>query len=528
MTVKPFRRTTRPERDTPAPHAAAMGSGDANAGPVPDDALRFRIGIAGAFIAPAIFLAGVVAFFMVFGVFDMNALTASGLAGLLVAGLFATSYSRFWEHIIAGVSSRNSVTLLLILLVVSMVAAMITQSDVAGGFVWLAGQVGIGGGVFAAVTFVLTCVISMSTGTSFGTMFTAFPIFYPAGVLLGADPVLLAGAILSGAIFGDNLAPISDSTIVSASTQRYRRREGIAEVGGVVRSRAPYALVAAAISTVLFLVFGLLGSGGGASAAVAGAHGDPLSLIMVVPVAVLLGVAFWKRDIFLAATMGLLSGVVIGLVTGLLSPAEIISVGEDGAPGGFLVTGIGDMLPLVGLAIVIFGIVGVLQGAGVFDLVVDLVGRSERSTTPVRAELTMGLGAAAAAALFAGVNSPSMLMFGPVADKLGARAGLHPYRRANVMDGFTLGIGAVVPVASVFLLISSQLTRGYGEGVPELSALSIFTTSFYPLMLTAVMLVAVMTGWGRRFEGENGVELSVAPERVPGDVTHGVETPSPA
>ncbi|RUR03560.1 Na+/H+ antiporter NhaC family protein [Labedella endophytica] len=509
MTLKPARRTTRAEHDLPPAEPAVPIGGPEGGGSA--SRLDFRIGIAGAFIAPGIFLAGVVAFFVVFGVFDMNALTASGLAGILVAGLFARSYSRFWEHIIAGVSSRNSVSLLLILLVVSMVAAMITQSDVAGGFVWLAGQIGIGGGLFAAVTFVLTCVISMSTGTSFGTMFTAFPIFYPAGVLLGADPVLLAGAILSGAIFGDNLAPISDSTIVSASTQRYRRREGIAEIGGVVRSRAPYALVAAGISAILFLVFGLVLSGGGASGAVAGADGDPLSLVMVVPVVLLLGVAFWKRDIFLAATVGLLSGIVIGLVTGLMTPPDIISVGEDGAPGGLLVAGVGDMLPLVGLAIVIFAIVGILQGAGVFDLVVDLVERSEQSAGPVKSELVMGIGAATSAALFAGVNSPSMLMFGPVADKLGAKAQLHPYRRANIMDGFTLGIGAVVPVASVFLLIASQLTQGYGEGVPVLSAFSIFTTSFYPLLLTAVMLVAVLTGWGRRFEGEGGVAVRQRP-----------------
>ncbi len=513
MTLKPSRRPARPDPDPATPVATAPTALDAQGESGSDGTLTFRIGIAGAFVAPAIFLAGVVAFFMVFGVFDMNALTASGLAGLLIAGLFARSYSRFWEHIIAGVSSRNSVVLLLILLVVSMVAAMITQSDVAGGFVWLAGQLGIGGGVFVAVTFVLSCVISMSTGTSFGTMFTAFPIFYPAGVLLGADPVLLAGAILSGAIFGDNLAPISDSTIVSASTQRYRRKEGVAEVGGVVRSRARYALVAAGLSAVLFLALGLVRApGASAAASVGDGDGNPLSLIMVIPVAVLLGVAFWKRDIFLAATMGLLSGIVIGLVTGVLSPADIMSVGEDGAPGGFLVTGVADMLPLVGLAIVIFAIVGVLQGAGVFDLIVDLVARSERSSGPVRAELGIGIGAAAAAALFAGVNSPSMLMFGPVADKLGARAQLHPYRRANVMDGFTLGIGAVVPVASVFLLISSQLTQGY-DGVPELTALSIFTASFYPLILTAVMVVAVLTGWGRRWEGENGVELREAPPR---------------
>jgi Na+/H+ antiporter NhaC len=478
--------------------------------------LQFRIGFPGAFIAPAVFLAGVVAYFVVFGVFDMNALTAVGVAGLLVAALFATSWSRFWECVLAGVASRNSVNLLLVLLVVSLVAALITRTDVAGGFVWLAGQVGIGGGTFVAVTFVTVCVISMSTGTSFGTMFTAFPIFYPAGVLLGADPLLLAGAVLSGALFGDNLAPISDSTIVSASTQHYRRRDGVAEIGGVVQSRVRYALVAAGGSGVLYLVLGLLrpadaGAGAGVGVGVDGAQGNPLSLIMVVPVAVLLVVAFWKRDIFLAATIGLVVGVTTGLATGLLSPADVVSAGDDGTAGGFLVAGIDEMLPLVGLGIVVFGIVGVLQGAGVFDRIVDLATRSDRTRTPARAELAIGLGAAATAVLFAGVNSPSMLMYGPVADRLGGRAGLHPFRRANVMDCFTLGIGAVVPVASVFLLISSQLTQGYGQGVPELSAVSIFTTAFYPLVLTVVMFAAVLTGWGRRFEGEGGVELREPP-----------------
>ncbi|WP_329389820.1 Na+/H+ antiporter NhaC family protein [Streptomyces sp. NBC_01716] len=518
MSVEHPRRKRHPEPHAPAPEPVATSRGDLNTSPIPEDRLRFRIGILGAFIAPAVFLAGVVAYFVIFGVFDMNALTASGLAGLLVAALFATSYSRFWDCVITGVSSRNSVTLLLILLSVSLVPAMITQTDVASGFVWLAGQIGIGGGEFVAVTFVMACTISMSTGTSLGTMFTAFPIFYPAGALLGADPLLLAGAVLSGALFGDNLAPISDSTIVSASTQRYRRREGVAEVGGVVRSRARYALVAAGVSGILFLVLGLLRSGDGvAASAVDGAQGDPLSLIMVVPIAALLVVAFWKRDIFLATTIGLLVGITTGLATGLLSPADVISANDDGTPGGFLVTGISDMLPLAGLGIVVFGIVGVFQGAGVFDLIVDLASRSDRADTPVRTELAIGLGAAATAAVCAGANSPSMLMFGPVADRLGARAQLHPYRRANVMDCFALGIGAVVPVASVFLLVSSQLTQGVGEGVPELSAVSIFTTAFYPLVLTVVMFLAVLTGWGRRFEGEGGAELREPPGRVDSD-----------
>jgi Na+/H+ antiporter NhaC len=68
-------------------------------------------------------------------------------------------------------------------------------------------------------------------------MFTCFPIFYPAGVLLGCDPGVLAGAIVSASIFGDNLAPISDTTIISAGTQEYTKKQGFADIGGCVATR---------------------------------------------------------------------------------------------------------------------------------------------------------------------------------------------------------------------------------------------------------------------------------------------------
>ena len=121
------------------------------------------------------------------------------------------------------------------------------------------------------------------------------------------------------------------------------------------------------------------------------------------------------------------------------------------------------------------------------------------------AELAIGIGALATATIFAGVNGPSMILFGPVADRIGAAAGLHPYRRANVMDCCTLGLGSVVPVVSSFLLIASLLTQGH-EGAPVLAAPSIFLAAFYPLVLTVVIVLAILTGWGRRFEGQNGEE----------------------
>ena len=72
--------------------------------------------------------------------------------------------------------------------------------------------VGMKGGIFVAFTFLAARIVSTATGSSIGTMFIAFPIFYPAGIMLGANENMMAGSIVSGAIFGDNLAPISDTT----------------------------------------------------------------------------------------------------------------------------------------------------------------------------------------------------------------------------------------------------------------------------------------------------------------------------
>src|SRR5699024_5426413 len=144
--------------------------------------------------------------------------------------------------------------------------------------------------------------------------------------------------------------------------------------------------------------------------------------------------------------------------------------------------------------------------AGVFDMIVDWTTRGERAKTARGAEAFIGLGAVVTGTVFAGVNGPCMMMFGPVADRIGAKANLHPYRRANIMDCFVLGLGCIISVVSSFLLIASQLTQGL-ENAPSVAAPAIFITAVYPLVLTVVMVVAVATGWGRRFEGPDGAEV---------------------
>lgn len=471
----------------------------------PEAPLTFRGGAAAAFLPVAVFLVGCVLWFAVYQVFDMLALATGAVVGLLVGALPCRDSGRFWQAAMRGVSSPVSVTIIMILLVIGMYSQLVKDSGLSDGFVWLAESTGVSGSGFTAFVFVATCVVAMSTGSSIGTMSTALPIFFPAAAALGASPAMVAGAVVGGAIFGDNLAPISDTTIISSSTQAFRTRTGTADIGGVVRSRSRYALAAAAISLVAYL---LLGGGGDAAAAAAlGTDAGPRGLVMLLPVVAMLVVAVKRRDIFLAVTVGLVLGTVVALLAGLITPAGVVSV-SDGAAAGFLVTGLSGMIGTVGLVIGVFGIMGVLTASGVLDRIAAALVASRLGSTPRGAEIVIGLGATIFTVLFGGVNSAAMVTVGPVADEVGSRVGLHPYRRANVMDCFAMGVGCVVPFVSAFLFIGATLTEAAGDAIPTTTLMG---TAVYPLALTAVLVFSVATGWGRSFEGPDGDPVRVRP-----------------
>ncbi len=455
-----------------------------------------------AFLPALIFLILCVLYFVVFKAFDMTALAMGGFVSLLIGAIFARDYSKFWEHTLRGISSETSVAIIVILFMVGMISAMIKTTGVASGFVWLAQETGLNVGYYTFFVFIAVAAISMATGSSIGTMFTAFPIFYAAGITIGAAPAPLAGAILSAAILGDNLAPISDTTIISSSSQRYRTRDAVADIGGVVRHRARYALTAAVISALLYLLIGMSSDNAGTVVNEFVGNASPVPLLMLIPVAIMLIAAMVTRDIFKAVTVGLVLGSVTGLATGLLTIDAIIGV-SDGKPAGFLYDGVNSMLGTVALVISVFGIMGVLRGAGVMEMMIDRITSGNIASTPRGVELAIGIGVSATTLLFGGVNSAAMLAFGPIADELGARVGLHPYRRSNIMDCFALGLASVVPVLSAYLFIGALLTSGYAE-TPAQSTFSLFPVTLYPLVLTAIMIVAAWTGWGRTFEAENG------------------------
>ncbi|MBR6008865.1 MAG: Na+/H+ antiporter NhaC family protein, partial [Clostridia bacterium] len=277
-----------------------------------------------------------------------------------------------------------------------------------------------------------------------------------------------------------------------------------ADVGGVVRSRLRYSADAGVISLILF---GLLGGIGGtmesAEAALAGAN--PNSLFMLIPVVIMLVVATKTRNIFLGIFVGLVTGIITGLSLGLFPFARVFANdAANNAAVGFLVEGVANMLGTVGLVIAVFGIMGVLTEAGMLDFLVEKILGSKMAQTPKGAEMACLIGISATTFIFGGVTSASILTFGPVLNKIGHAKQLHPYRRANLLDGIANSLPAIIPFMSVFVFIGAALSG--------LSPVSVALGTFYGVALFVVFLVAIITGWGRRYEGKNGEELKEEPK----------------
>ncbi len=118
-----------------------------------------------------------------------------------------------------------------------------------GPFVAQAAKSTLNPGVIPAVVFLISCFIAFSTGTSWGTFAIMIPIAVPMINIIGLHPGMTIAAVLGGGVFGDHCSPISDTTIISSMASACDHIDH-------VRTQLPYAFAAAALSLLLFLIFG--------------------------------------------------------------------------------------------------------------------------------------------------------------------------------------------------------------------------------------------------------------------------------
>lgn len=450
--------------------------------------LRFHGSAAVLLLPLALFVAVTARLFISEAAFDLTGLAAAGVLTLFSGSLLAKAPSEYWKAAVRGASSELTGTVVLILIASGIFSAMMKASGVADGLVFLGGMLHLTGHAFTVFVLLASSLMAAATGSSIGTLLAAMPIFFPAGVALGADPAMLAGAVLSGAIFGDNLAPVSDVTVISSVTQRFRNGTP-ADIAGVVRTRLPYAMIALAVSLPVYAFMGE-----SLPVSEAALSGDASALLMLVPVAVLIAVAVRTRDVLMAISAGVVTGTATGLLIGRLSFATIFAA-VDGRLSGFLISGISNVSPIILLCVTLFAFTGIVREAGVPDMMAN--GGGGRPSA-LRTELFLSAATLVVTTLFAAVTSASVALVGSLTDDIGRASNVHPYRRSHILSGLANSLPVLMPF-SAFVLITMAAVSGLA-GAAAVTPFTLMTAAFYPIALFLVFGFMVLTGTGRMME----------------------------
>lgn len=406
------------------------------------------------------------------------------LAGVFVGLVLSKNKKDYVDALVEGISSSMLAIMMLAWFLAGILAKLLNETGVIEGLVWLCLEMNVSGAWFPLITFLAAAILSMSTGTSVGTLIAVSPILFPVGYALGADPFLLVGAIIGGAFVGDNLAPISDTTIVSAYSQG-------TDVNKVVRSRIKYAVVAGAVTLLGYIFFALTSAAGTSSAQ--DMQVQPLGLIMLVVPITLVYLMIKGHHFVTALLYCTFGGFVIGLLFGLITLPDILSVdGNTFSVGGIIVSGMSGMVGIVVFTVLLMGMIGTMQRGGFIEWLME---KSEAfATTPKRAEITIVFVSLLVNALTT-AGTPSMVLLGPWVRRLGHKFKITPWRRGNLLDGCSTTIIGFLPYSIAVLIPFAFI----GDTVKEagFSPTGIIPYVFYCWALMLVMIYAAFTGWGR-------------------------------
>ncbi len=446
--------------------------------------LQFWGGWIGALVPFLVFLAGV-AWLGLSGAPDERGFWPILLVALTVAMLLAKDRSAWANAVVRGMSQPIVLLMILAWLLAGVLASLMNASGFVESLVWVAGKLGLHGGGYTAASFLISCLVATATGTSLGTIILCAPLLYPAAAGLGTDPVILMGAILGGATFGDNISPVSDTTIASASTQG-------ADIGGVVKTRLRYALPAAAVALVLYILLGGAQSGDTQALTVGGnPSGLPMLLAPLVVVVLLI-----RRSHLLT---GLLTGIVmaagIGLALGLLEPRQLLHIDPEAyAARGLIIDGMERGIGVSVFTLLLMGLVAGLEASGLLGRIVGAWSGRARTVRGVESGLFVMV---SAAVLLTTHSVVALLTVGGFARQAGERAGIDRYRRANLLDMTVCTWPFLVPYCIPTVLAASTTSVGLAVGLPILSPLQVGLANFHSWALLAMTLFAIATGYGR-------------------------------
>lgn len=306
--------------------------------------------------------------------------------------------------------------------------------------------------------FIIAAFISVATGTSMGTISTVAPIAIATAEKAGLNMTLIVAAIIGGAMFGDNLSVISDTTIASTRTQN-------CELKDKFKVNFYIALPAAILTFVLLIIFGK-------PETIVPIQKLDYNLVKVIPYILVLGLAVSGFNVFLTLGVGTVVAGIVGIAYGDLTPltfAQNIYAGFTGMNEIFLLSmftgGLAHMVTQHG------GLQWILEK-------IQSVVKSEKSAQ-------IGISAIAAAADMAVANNTvAIIITGPIAKELSRKYKVDPRKSASLLDIWTCIFQGFIPYGAQILLAGS-LTAG------AVSPLALFPFLWYQQLLAVFTLISM-------------------------------------
>ena len=315
-----------------------------------------------------------------------------------------------------------------------------------------------------AVLFVASCLVSVAMGTSVGTITLITPIAVAVSNVSGFPLPLCIGSVMGGAMFGDNLSFISDTTIAACNSQGCEMKDKF-------RANFKIAMPAAVLTVALII---LLSTGNDVSRI----EIPEYDLLLLIPYGLVLIGGIVGINVFLVLLTGIVAGLVITLLTGNADFMTLLGSMGSGASG---------MFETIMVTLLVTAMCGLIRVFGGFDSILYLI----RKVFKGRIGGRLGVGLLVGAMDIATANNTvAIVMAGPIARDISKEYGITPKESASLLDTFSCIFQGVIPYgAQMLVALSAAASLG-----SKISAFEIMPFLFYPFLLAVCSVVYIIIG----------------------------------
>ena len=358
-----------------------------------------------------------------------------------------------------GVGDKNIITMLLIFLTAGAFVGVVGRSSAQSVAYFMLSLIPARFSV--AVLFVVACFVSLAMGTSVGTITLLAPIAIEVSQATGFSLPLCVGTVVGGAMFGDNLSFISDTTIAACNGQGCPMKDKF-------RANIFIALPAAVVSLALVILL----TWGKTTTHFEGDY----NLLQIVPYLLVLIGGVIGINVFVVLLTGIVSGAVIMLATGQTPATELLANMGSGAAG---------MFETAMVAVLVAALCALIRANGGFDALLNGIRKIFRGKRggQIGMGLLVGLMDIATAN-----NTVAIVMANPIAKQMSEEYDITPRRTASLLDTFSCIFQGVIPYGAQMLVAVSVVV----EMGLEISAFQIMQYLFYPYLLLISSVVAIL------------------------------------